>query len=221
MCQYYHLFPFEKVPCGSRLIIYGAGEVGQWYLQQIRETGYAEVIAVADRAWDKYPDIGIPLIAPQDIVGLDYDFVQDNQSSSSRGVLRGLHFQKEHPQAKLVRCARGAIFDAAVDLRRDSPSFGRAFGVLLTEENLRQLLVPRGFAHGFLVLSDRAEFCYKCDDFYAPGDEGGLRWDDPDLGIAWPGLKAEAGGGYTVDGAPLILAERDAHWPGLRDVYTF
>ena len=153
--------------------------------------------------------------------GLRYDFVQDNESSSVRGVLRGLHFQMRHPQAKLVRCARGAIFDAAVDLRRDSPSFGRAFGVLLTEENLRQLLVPRGFAHGFLVLSDRAEFCYKCDDFYAPGDEGGLRWDDPDLGIAWPGLKAEAGGGYTVDGAPLILAERDAHWPGLRDVYTF
>lgn len=134
---------------------------------------------------------------------LHYDFVQDNQSASRRGVLRGLHFQKTYPQAKLVRVLRGEVFDVAVDLRRDSASYGKWVGVRLSEENKRQLLIPRGFAHGFLVLSEYAEFAYKCDEFYHPEDEGGIRYDDPDISIVWP----EAG--------ELILSEKDKKHPGL------
>lgn len=115
--------------------------------------------------------------------GLDYNFVQDNQSSSTKGVLRGLHFQKTHPQAKLVRVLSGEVFDVAVDLRKDSPTYGKYVGVLLSEENKRQFMIPRGFAHGFLVVSDTAEFAYKCDDTYHPEDEGGLIYNDPDVGI--------------------------------------
>lgn len=118
--------------------------------------------------------------------GIDCKFVQDNQSSSTKGVLRGLHFQIEHPQAKLVRVTRGEVFDVAVDLRPSSPTYGKWEGVVLSAENRRQFFVPRGFAHGFLVLSDVAEFCYKCDDVYHPNDEGGIRWDDPEIGIEWP-----------------------------------
>ena len=124
--------------------------------------------------------------------GIDVDFVQDNQSSSVRGVLRGLHFQKEHPQSKLVRVTRGEVFDVAVDLRPNSPTYGQWEGVVLSEENHRQFFIPRGFAHGFLVLSDTAEFCYKCDDVYHPNDEGGLMWNDPALGIEWPPLQGES-----------------------------
>jgi dTDP-4-dehydrorhamnose 3,5-epimerase len=119
-------------------------------------------------------------------VGIVTTFVQDNQSSSSRGVLRGLHFQKRFPQAKLVRVISGEAFDVVVDIRRESPSFGMWTGAVLSAQNRRQLYIPRGFAHGFLALSDRVEFIYKCDEFYHPNDEGGLRWDDPTVGIEWP-----------------------------------
>ncbi len=147
--------------------------------------------------------------------GLDFRFVQDNQSSSSKGVLRGLHFQKQYPQAKLVRVIHGAVFDVAVDLRTDSPTYGKYHGEMLTAENRAQFLIPRGFAHGFLVLSDLAEFCYKCDDFYHPNDEGGIAWNDPEIGIAWPEIigtyrSAGAAEGYHFpDGTPLKLSEKD------------
>ena len=142
--------------------------------------------------------------------GLEFDFVQDNQSSSSKGVLRGLHYQIEHPQAKLVRVIRGSVYDVAVDLRKGSPTFGKAHGEILSEENKKQYLIPKGFAHGFLVLSDIAEFCYKCDDFYHPNDEGGIIWNDPDLRIDWPDLVKDLAGDYSLrDGTPLNLSEKD------------
>lgn len=142
--------------------------------------------------------------------GLEFDFVQDNQSSSSKGVLRGLHYQIEHPQAKLVRVIRGSVYDVAVDLRKGSPTFGKAHGEILSEENKKQYLIPKGFAHGFLVLSDIAEFCYKCDDFYHPNDEGGIIWNDPDLRIDWPELVKDLAGDYSLrDGTPLNLSEKD------------
>ena len=159
--------------------------------------------------------------------GLDYLFVQDNQSMSSKGVLRGLHFQKKYPQMKLVRAIRGEVFDVAVDLRENSETFGQWYGVLLTAENARQFLIPKGFAHGFLVLSDFAEFCYKCDDFYHPNDEGGLAWNDPDIGIDWPAVRGEYKGsadsaGYKLeDGTPLNLSEKDKQWTGIKDTFTF
>lgn len=120
------------------------------------------------------------------VQGLNYVFVQDNQSSSRRGVLRGLHFQKTHPQAKLVRVIKGKVFDVAVDLRKGSATYGQWVGEILSCENKKQLLIPRGFAHGFLVISDYAEFTYKCDDFYHPEDEGGIFYDDPNIAIKWP-----------------------------------
>lgn len=118
--------------------------------------------------------------------GIDVEFVQDNQSMSVKGVLRGLHFQIKHSQSKLVRCIKGEVFDVAVDLREGSPTFGKWEGVILSAENKRQFFIPKGFAHGFLVLSDEAEFVYKVDDFYHPNDESGLMWNDPDIGIEWP-----------------------------------
>lgn len=123
--------------------------------------------------------------------GIDVEFVQDNQSSSTKGVLRGLHFQIEHPQSKLVRVVSGEVFDVCVDLREGSPTYGQWEGVILSAENRRQFFVPRDFAHGFLVLSDTAEFCYKCDDVYHPNDEGGYRYDDPAFGIEWPEIDCE------------------------------
>ena len=117
--------------------------------------------------------------------GIDCTFVQDNQSASKKGVLRGLHFQKAYPQDKLVRVIRGEVYDVAVDLREGSETFGRWHGELLTEENKKQFFIPKNFAHGFLVVSDYAEFCYKVTDFYHPDDEGGLMWNDPDIGVAW------------------------------------
>ena len=158
--------------------------------------------------------------------GIDTVFVQDNQSMSKKGVLRGLHFQKQYPQTKLVWVIRGEVYDVAVDLRTDSPTYGRYHGELLTEENKRQFLIPRGFAHGFLVLSDVAEFCYKCDDFYHPNDEGGMAWNDPEIGIQWPRLEGNYQGsasaeGYTVDGVALNLSEKDQKWLGLRDAFKF
>ena len=139
--------------------------------------------------------------------GIDTVFVQDNQSRSSKGVLRGLHFQKRFPQAKLVRVIRGEVFDVVVDLREGSPTYGHWHGELLTEENKKQFYIPKGFAHGFLVLSDMAEFCYKCDEFYHPEDEGGIAWNDPGIGITWPGVIDG-----MLDGMPLKLAERDKQW---------
>ncbi len=118
--------------------------------------------------------------------GLDFNFVQDNQSKSKKGVLRGLHFQYTRPQGKLVRVIKGEVFDVAVDLRNDSPTYGKWEGVVLSEENKKQFYIPEGFAHGFLVLSDEAEFTYKCTDFYDQGDEGGIIWNDPDINIDWP-----------------------------------
>ena len=141
--------------------------------------------------------------------GIAVDFVQDNQSSSTKGVLRGLHFQIEHPQSKLVRVISGKVFDVAVDLRKDSPTYGKWEGVILSAENRRQFFVPRGFAHGFLVLSDTAEFCYKCDDIYHPNDEGGFMWNDPVLGIEWPALE----GDDAFDPTKVILSERDKEHP--------
>lgn len=143
--------------------------------------------------------------------GIDTSFVQDNQSSSVQGVLRGLHFQIEHPQAKLVRVISGTVFDVAVDLREGSPTWGQWEGVVLSAENRRQFFVPRGFAHGFLVLSETAEFCYKCDDIYHPGDEGGIMWNDPELGIEWPAFLGEK----TLDPAKVILSDKDKIHPAL------
>ena len=143
--------------------------------------------------------------------GFDVRFVQDNQSMSVKGVLRGLHFQKEHPQGKLVRCLKGRVYDVAVDLRASSPTFGKWFGVELTAENKKQFFVPEGFAHGFLVLSDEAEFAYKCTDFYHPGDEGGLYWNDPQIGIEWP----------VEEGMELIISEKDQKWGGLSETFRF
>ena len=118
--------------------------------------------------------------------GLNYNFVQDNQSKSKKGVLRGLHFQKTFPQAKLVRCIEGEVFDVCVDLRADSPTYGKWEGVVLSAEKGNQFMIPRGFAHGFVVLSETATFCYKCDELYHPEDEGGIMWNDPEVGIEWP-----------------------------------
>lgn len=158
--------------------------------------------------------------------GLNYVFVQDNQSSSTKGVLRGLHFQKQYPQTKLVRVIKGSVFDVAVDLRKDFNTYGQWHGELLTEENKKQFLIPKGFAHGFLVLSDVAEFCYKCDDFYHPNDEGGLAWNDPAIGIVWPKLKGKYNGtasaeGYSIDGVALNLSEKDQKWLGIKDTFKF
>ena len=139
-------------------------------------------------------------------LGLDYDFVQDNQSKSKKGVLRGLHFQKKYPQAKLVRVIEGEVFDVAVDLRKNSPTFGKWFGVLLSDENKRMFMIPRGFAHGFVVLSESATFTYKCDEFYHPEDEGGINWNDKEIDIKWP-----------IDFEP-ILSEKDKRHPCLKEV---
>jgi len=159
--------------------------------------------------------------------GLDMVFVQDNQSCSVKGVLRGLHFQKEFPQGKLVRVVSGAVFDVAVDLRSDSETYGKWFGVELTADNKKQFYIPEGFAHGFLVLSDIAEFCYKCTDFYHPGDEGGLAWNDPDIGITWPQVvgeyqgSASAAGYCMADGTALNLSEKDQKWLGIKESFRF
>lgn len=143
--------------------------------------------------------------------GLDMVFVQDNQSMSVKGVLRGLHYQKQYPQGKLVRAVRGTVFDVAVDLRTGSETYGKWFGVVLSAENKKQFYIPEGFAHGFLVLSDEAEFSYKCTDFYHPGDEGGMAWNDPEIGVEWP----------IEEGMELIISEKDQKWGGFRDAFKF
>lgn len=138
--------------------------------------------------------------------GLKYKFVQDNQSKSKKGVLRGLHFQKTFPQAKLVRVIKGEVFDVAVDLRKDSKTYGKWVGVILSEENKKQFMIPKGFAHGFLVLSDIAEFTYKCDEFYHPEDEGGIMWNDKDVNVIWPKIEGE-----------ILLSEKDKLHPSFKD----
>jgi dTDP-4-dehydrorhamnose 3,5-epimerase len=156
--------------------------------------------------------------------GLNMTFVQDNQSMSTKGVLRGLHYQKQYPQGKLVRVVKGSVFDVAVDLRSNSDTYGKWFGVELTAENKKQFYVSEGFAHGFLVLSDEAEFCYKVTDFYHPGDEGGLAWNDPSIGIEWPQVVGNYNGresseGYTMkDGTKLNIADKDQKWNNLTKI---
>ena len=159
--------------------------------------------------------------------GINIRFVQDNQSMSVKGVLRGLHFQKNFPQTKLVRVIKGSVFDVAVDLRKGSATYGKWYGIELTEENKKQFLIPRGFAHGFLVLTETAEFCYKCDDFYHANDEGGLAWNDPAIGITWPEVVGNYSGsasaeGYTLsDGTPINLSEKDQKWENLESAFRF
>ena len=159
--------------------------------------------------------------------GLNMVFVQDNQSMSVKGVLRGLHFQQNYPQGKLVRVISGRVFDVAVDLRAGSATYGKWYGVELSAENKKQFYISEGFAHGFLVLSDTAEFCYKVTDFYHPGDEGGLAWNDPAIGIDWPELTGTyhgtaSGEGYTLsDGTPLNLSAKDQTWLGLHETFAF
>ena len=140
--------------------------------------------------------------------GLNMKFVQDNQSMSTKGVLRGLHRQMEYPQGKLVRVIKGEVFDVAVDLREGSPTYGQWKGVILSEKNMKQYYIPEGFAHGFLVLSDEAEFAYKVTDFFHPGDELGIMWNDPDIGVKWP----------IPEGMDIILSEKDKNWPVLKDI---
>ena len=140
--------------------------------------------------------------------GIDKPFVQDNQSRSTKGVLRGLHFQINHPQDKIVRVVSGEVFDVAVDLREGSATYGQWYGVLLSAENKKQFFIPKNFAHGFLVLSDYAEFAYKCTDFYHPNDEGGLAWNDPDIGVEWP----------IPEGMELTISEKDHKWGGIKEL---
>ena len=140
-------------------------------------------------------------------VGVNVDFVQDNQSASRKGVLRGLHFQKQFPQDKLVRVIKGAVYDVCVDLREGSKTFGKWMGVELSEQNKKQFFIPKGFAHGFLVLSDYAEFVYKCSDFYHPNDEGGIAYNDPDIAVKWP----------IEEGLELIMSEKDTKWGGFKE----
>ena len=154
--------------------------------------------------------------------GLDYNFVQHNQSCSHKGVLRGLHYQKNYPQTKLVRVVKGEVFDVAVDLRKDSATYGKWYGVLLSAANKHQFLIPKGFAHGFVVLSDIAEFCYMCDDYWHPNDEGGIAWNDPDLCILWPRVEglykwSASCEGYSIDGFRLIVSEKDEKWLPLKE----
>lgn len=143
-------------------------------------------------------------------IGINTEFVQDNQSKSIKGVLRGLHFQKEYPQAKLVRVIKGEVYDVAVDLRKDSKTYGKYYGVTLTEKNKLQFFIPRGFAHGFLVLSEEAEFTYKCDDLYHPNDEGGIIWNDKKINIEWP---LEKIGGISN----IIQSEKDKKWTNINE----
>lgn len=138
--------------------------------------------------------------------GLFYDFIQDNQSASTYGVLRGLHRQVNHPQAKLVRVIKGRVFDVAVDLRSGSPTYLKWYGIELTEENKKQFLIPEEFAHGFLVLSETAEFCYKVNDLYHPEDESGIAWNDPTINVKWP----------IEEGMEIILSEKDKKWKQIK-----
>lgn len=175
---------------------------------KITETGIKDLLIIEPAVYGDHRGYFTETYNKSDFMkaGLDYDFVQDNQSKSRKNVLRGLHFQKTHPQAKLVRVLDGEVFDVAVDLRPGSPTFGKWFGITLTAENMKQFLIPRGFAHGFLVQSETAIFAYKCDDYYHPEDEAGIRWNDPDIRIEWP-----------IVGEP-VLSDKDKIHPWFREV---
>ena len=144
-------------------------------------------------------------------IGILGDFIQDNQSKSKKGVLRGLHFQKQHSQAKIVRCIKGEVFDVCVDLRPGSKTYGKWEGVVLSGENKKMFYIPRGFAHGFLVLSDEAEFCYKVDNIYDKDSEGGVMWNDPEIGIEWPEVPG-------VSKEDYLTSEKDGKWPTLNEI---
>lgn len=171
------------------------------------ETGIRDVFIIEPRVFGDNRGYFLETYKKLDFeeAGLKYEFIQDNQSSSRKGVLRGLHFQKTHPQAKLVRVLSGEVFDVAVDLRKGSETYGKWVGALLSADNKKQFMIPRGFAHGFIVMSDYAEFAYKCDDLYHPEDEGGLPWNDPDIAIEWP------------DVGEVILSEKDSHFPAFAE----
>ena len=176
-----------------------------------QETGIEGLYVIKPTVFEDSRGFFMETYQKQDFVaiGITQEFVQDNQSKSSKGVLRGLHFQKEYAQSKLVRVIKGAVYDVAVDLRKDSKTYGKYYGVTLTEENKLQFFIPKGFAHGFLVLSEEAEFTYKCDDYYHPGDEGGLLWNDPTIGIQWP--LDQIGGVENI-----IQSDKDKKWPTLK-----
>lgn len=153
--------------------------------------------------------------------GLQVRFVQENESGSVRGVLRGIHWQQIHPQGKLIRIIQGTVFDVAVDVRKSSKTFGQWYGIELSAENRKQLYVGEGIAHGFLALSDKVEFCYKVTDYYHPEEEIGIAWDDPSVGIRWPGLSKKYSGDYAFDdGTTITLAERDKHWGTLKETIS-
>lgn len=190
----------------------------------LRKNVWREVIGMGKITVTKAPIDGLVIVEPTvhpdsrgyfmetynqrdfEAAGLNMAFVQDNQSESRRGVLRGLHFQRKNPQGKLVRVLRGDVFDVAVDIRIGSPTYGQWFGVVLSGENRKQFYVPEGFAHGFVVLSEAAEFAYKCTAFYDAADEGGIRWDDPDIGIQWP-----------IGMDEILLSKKDKGLPLLRE----
>ena len=176
---------------------------------EIKETGIEGLVIIEPQIHRDSRGYFVETYNKNDLyaVGISYDFVQDNQSKSSRGVIRGLHFQKKHPQAKLVRVLEGEVFDVAVDLRKDSKTFGLWYGVTLSETNMKQFMIPRNFAHGFKVLSDYAVFAYKCDDFYHPGDEAGIIWNDSDLNIEWP------------EPDNVILSEKDKIHPSFKEIF--
>ena len=159
--------------------------------------------------------------------GIDVHFVQDNQSESVKGTLRGMHYQIIYPQTKLVRVVEGKVFDVVIDLRENSETYGKWYGVELSEENGKQLLIPKGFAHGFLALSNTVKFCYKVDDYYHPNDEGGIAWNDPNIGIKWPGVIGMYDGTASMssyalqDGTPLIGTNKDQKWGGLKEAFNF
>lgn len=177
---------------------------------QVTETGIKDLVVIEPTVFGDNRGYFMETYSEREFaeVGLTMKFVQDNQSKSKKGVLRGLHFQINHPQGKLVRVLSGEVFDVAVDLRKGSASYGKWFGVRLSAENKKMFFVPENFAHGFLVLSDEAEFCYKCTDFYAPGDEGGILYSDPDIGINWP-----------LEGIDeVILSDKDKVHPLLKEL---
>ncbi len=176
--------------------IYQNCEIEGLYIVQPKIYGDERGYFMETYHYEDFKDAGLPMV-----------FVQDNQSLSSKGVLRGLHFQKQHPQGKLVRVLKGSVYDVAVDLRKNSPTYGKYHGEILTEDNRKMFYVPEGFAHGFLVLSDTAVFSYKCTDFYHPEDEGGIMWNDPDIGIEWP-LK---------DDMELLISDKDKKHAAFRN----
>ena len=177
---------------------------------QVTQTGIKDLIVIEPTVFGDNRGYFMETYSEREFaeVGLTMKFVQDNQSSSKKGVLRGLHFQINYPQDKLVRVVSGEVYDVAVDLREGSPTYGQWHGVLLSAENKKQFFIPKNFAHGFVVLSESAEFAYKCTDFYHPNDEGGLAWNDPEIGVDWPMPE-----GMTEK--DLIISEKDQHWGGI------